>query len=30
MDIVGILQLIVTSSLMYSAPLILTAIAGAF
>lgn len=30
MDIVGILQLLVTSSLMFSAPLILTAIAGTF
>ncbi len=30
MNIVGLLQLLVTSSLMYSAPLILTAIAGTF
>lgn len=30
MNVVNILQLLVTSSLMYSAPLILTAIAGAF
>lgn len=30
MNIIGVLQLLVTSSLMYSAPLILTAIAGAF
>ena len=30
MNIIGILQLLVTSSLMYSAPLILTAIAGTF
>ncbi len=30
MDVISILQLLVTSSLMYSAPLILTAIAGTF
>src|SRR5699024_7694261 len=30
MRVIGILQLLVTSSLMYSAPLIFTAIAGAF
>ena len=30
MNLIGVLQLLVTSSLMYSAPLILTAIAGAF
>lgn len=30
MNVIGILQLLVTSSLMYSAPLIFTAIAGAF